>query len=202
MCGKGCDVNTAAHKQRAAELGLPWPIVLDLYREARELERLDVERQAADRRDAFKAAGGSVHGGHYKARHRDAFRDGGDCTTVAGLDVVAADRGLSADELFADLSGDAPEMRPADDVMAEAIDRAARLAGVVATSPAAADDDDTMPLVAGAMLADVTEQWLRLMVKAGRVRGHKRGRNYVVSRRDCEAFRRHPTAGRPRLQPF
>lgn len=190
-------MNTAAHKTRAAELGLEWSDVLALYREARELEAADVDRRTADRRDAFKAQSGNAHGGAFKARHRAAFRDGGDCTTVAGLDVVAADRGLTADELFEQLAGDAPGLRPADDVITETIDRAARLAGV-----AGDDVADAIPLVEGAIVADVTEQWMRQLVKAGRIRGRKAGRNWLVSRFDCESFRRHPTAGRPRLSPF
>lgn len=186
-------MNTSAHKQTAAEMGLDWSAVLAIYREAREMESADVDRRIADRRDAFKAAGGSVHGGHYKARHRDAFRDGGDATNVAGLDVVAADRGMTADELFAELSADAPGLRPADEVMAEAIARAAAMAG-------AAAPDTMLPLVQAAAAADITEQWLRQLVKSGRVRGERRGRNWWVSAADARFFARHPTAGRPRFR--
>jgi hypothetical protein len=191
-------MNTAAHKQRAAEFGLDWSIVLELYREARELERQDVERLTADRHEAYSGLAGRVHGGHVKATHRRAFRDGGDATNVAGLDVVAAGRGMTADELFAELAADAPGLRPADDVMIEAIDRAARMMAAPAAAPAA----DMVPLVSGAIVADVTEQWMRRMVKAGRIRGCKAGRNWLVSIADCESFRRHPTAGRPRVTPF
>jgi len=193
-------MRTNEHKQRAAELGLEWSIVLALYREARELERQEVERRTADRQEAFQGLAGRTHGGHVKATYRSAFRDGGDATNVAGLDVVAAGRGMTADELFSELADDAAGLRPADDVMAEAVDRAARM--MAAPAPAAAPAADMVPLVSGAIVADVTEQWMRRMVKAGRVRGFKAGRNWLVSRSDCESFRRHPTAGRPRVTPF
>jgi Ca2+-binding RTX toxin-like protein len=191
--GYTADMNTNEHKQRAAELGLEWSAVLALYREARQLEAAEVERAAEVRRDAFRAQSGDTHGGRFKMRHRAAF-NGGDATYIQGLDVVAADRGSTADELFADLAADAVALRDADAVMAETIDRAAALA-------APADDAaDMMPLVQAAHVADVTEQWLRQLVKAGRIRGRKVGRNWIVSRADVTYFDRHPTAGRPRRE--
>lgn len=186
-------MNTNEHKARAAELGLEWSAVVALYREARELEAAELERITTDRREAFRRLSGDVHGGRYKGRNRIAFTTG-DATYLAGLDVVAADCGRTADELYHELQADAPGLRPADDVMAEVIDRAATMA-------APADDTaDMMPLVAAAQLADITEQWLRQLVKAGRVRGRKAGRNWLVSRADVTFFARHPTAGRPRLR--
>ncbi len=186
-------MDTNEHKRRAAELGLEWPAVLALYREARSLEAQEVERTAAARRSAVKAAAGDAHAGRFKGRHREAFA-GGDATYIPGLDVVAADRGLTADELFAELAAGADGLRPADKVMSEVIDRAAALA-------APADDTaDMVPLVAAAAAADITEQWLRQLVKAGRVRGRKAGRNWLVSAADIAFFTRHPTAGRPRRE--
>lgn len=187
-------MDTNEHKARAAELGLDWSAVLEAYREARGLEAADIERRQTFRRDAFKASSGDAHGGHWKAANRAAF-NGGDATYIRGLDVTAAGRGLTADELFEELAGDAPTLRPADDVMGDTIDRLAELAAGAA-DPAA----DLIPLTAGAAIADVTEQWLRQLVKAGRVHGVKAGRNWKVSRADCEYFRRHPTAGRPRFR--
>lgn len=184
-------METNEHKRRAAELGLEWSAVLALYREARRLEAEEVERNAAARRDACRAATGDAHAGRFKGRHRAAFSTG-DATYIAGLDVVAADRGLTADELFAELAGGADGLRPADEVMAEVIDRAAALA-------APADDTaDMVPLVAAAAAADITEQWLRQLVKSGKIRGQRRGRRWLVSAADVEFFQRHPTAGRPR----
>lgn len=55
-----------------------------------------------------------------------------------------------------------------------------------------------VPLPEAARLADVTEVWLRKLVAAGRVRGMKIGRNYVVDVQSARKFKRHPTAGRPR----
>jgi hypothetical protein len=187
-------MNTNEHKTRAAAAGLGWSVVLAAYREARGLEAADVERRQAFRRDAFKASSGDAHGGHWKAANRAAFT-GGDATYIQGLDVTAADRGMTADELFSGLAGDAPTLRPADDVMAETIDRLAAMA--------AADVTETyLPLVQAAAAADVTEQWLRRLVKAGKVRGHKCGRNWVVAAADVAFFQRHPTAGRPRFRVF
>ena len=182
-------MRTNEHKQAAAEMGLEWAAVLAVYREIRGLEIEELERTTAARRDAFKAAAGDAHGGRFKGRHRAAF-NGGDATYIGGLDVVAADRGLTADELFADLATAADGLRPADDVMTEAIARAAELA-------APAGPETMMPLVAGAAAADITEQWLRKLVKAGRIRGVKPGRNWLVSAADVSFFTRHPTAGRP-----
>jgi hypothetical protein len=185
-------MNTTEHKRRATELGLEWSAVLDVYREIRGLEIAELERTTAARRDAFKAAAGDAHGGRFKGRHRAAFAEG-DATYLPGLDVVAADRGLTADELFADLATAADGLRPADDVMTEALDRAAALA-------APAEPGEMVPLVAAAAAADITEQWLRQLVKAGKVRGEKRGRNWIVSAADIAFFQRHPTAGRPRRE--
>lgn len=185
-------MNTTEHKTRAAELGLEWPAVVALYNELRSLESADVDRRNQFRRDAFKAIAGTAHGGHVKAEFRRAFRDGGDATMVAGIDVAAADRGLDADTLFAELSGDAPGLRPADDVMQEAIDRAAAMAGMVAPG--------MVPLVHAAAMAGITEQWLRMLVKSGKIDGRKNGRNWIVRLADVQRFSRHPTAGRPRLR--
>lgn len=187
-------MNTAEHKAAAAAAGLEWADVLAAYREARALEAAELERITTDRRDAFRASCGDEHGGHWKARNRAAFA-GGDATYVKGLDVTAADRGMSADEMFATLAADAPTMRPADDVMRETIERLADLAGQ-------ADDVPTTwtGLVAAAAAADITEQWLRQLVKAGKVRGRRVGRRWEVAAADVAFFQRHPTAGRPRLR--
>lgn len=185
-------MQTETHKQRAADLGLEWPVVLEAYRAARELEREELDRQAATRRDAIRGQAGHEHAGRWKLANRAAF-NGGDATYIRGLDVTAAGRGMSADELFAELAGQADDMRPADQVMAETIDR---LAGDA--SPAA--EDEFLPLPAAAAVADITEQWLRKLVKAGRIRHRRTGRRWLVSAADVQFFSRHPTAGRPRLR--
>jgi hypothetical protein len=86
-------------------------------------------------------------------------------------------------------------MRPADDVMAEVIDRLIDLAGQPADEVI-----EWVPLVAAAAAADITEQWLRQLRKAGKVRGRKVGRRWEVAAADLAFFQRHPTAGRPRLR--
>jgi len=188
-------MNTNEHKARAAELGVAWADVLTIYRETRELESADVERRRAIREQAYSFMG-QVHGGRFKLANRAAF-NGGDATSIVGLDVAAAGLRMTADELYAELNSPAPAMRPADDVMAECVDRAA----AVATPATLADDlADMMPLVQAAHVADVTEQWLRLLVKSGKVRGRKAGRNWLVSSADVAFFTRHATAGRPRRE--
>ena len=187
------DMNTNEHKERAAAAGIEWPTVLDAYREARAIEAAELERIGTFRREAFQASCGDTHGGHWKARNRAAFA-GGDATYIRGLDVTAAGRGMTADELFDDLAAAAPGMRPADDVMVETIERLA---------DQAADDvvETTWTgLVAAAAAADITEQWLRQLVKAGKVRGRRVGRRWEVAAVDVAFFSRHPTAGRPRLR--
>lgn len=187
-------MQTNEHKAAAAAAGIEWSAVLAAYREARAIEAEELERITTGRRQAFAASCGDEHGGHWKMRNRAAFA-GGDATYVRGLDVAAADRGMSADELFEVLAEDAPTMRPADEVMAEVIDRLADQAGD-------AGEVETIwtGLVAAAAAADITEQWLRQLVKAGKVRGRKVGRRWEVAAADVAFFQRHPTAGRPRLR--
>jgi hypothetical protein len=186
-------MNTNEHKATAAAAGIEWSAVLAAYRETRAIEAAELERIGTFRRDAFRQLSGDDHGGRFKGRHRDAFA-GGDATYIRGLDVTAAGRGMTADELYEDLADGAPGFRPADDVMAEVIDRL--------IEQASGDEIETTwtGLVAAAAAADITEQWLRQLVKAGRVRGRKVGRNWQVASVDVAFFSRHPTAGRPRLR--
>lgn len=187
-------MDTQAHKAAAAAAGLEWSDVVAAYREARAIEAEQVERIGTFRRDALRQLSGDEHGGRFKGRHRAAF-SGGDATYIRGLDVTAAGRGMTADELYDDLATSAPTMRPADEVMTETIERLAAAAGP-------ADDVKTtwVGLVAAAAAADITEQWLRQLVKAGRVRGRRAGRRWEVAAADVAFFQRHPTAGRPRLR--
>ena len=202
-------MNTAAHKQTAAELGLDWSIVRAVYSELRELETLRIARTLEIRKLAFKALG-VAHGGQFQFKNRHACTIG-DATNVRAFDDVARELAnaeipeLGQDDpsaaLWEIVSAPAPSMPSADDTMAAAIARAA--ADRPDAKPAAAAElGDMIPLPEAAGLADVTEQWLRLLVKAGRVHGLKIGKNYLVSRSSAEQFRRHPSAGRPRFAPF
>jgi hypothetical protein len=187
-------MNTADHKLTAAAAGLEWADVMAAYREARAIEAEELERIGSFRRDALRQLSGDDHGGRFKGRHRAAFA-GGDSTYIQGLDVTAAGRGMTADELYDELAAAAPGMRPADDVMAEVIARLADQAGeAVETEPT------WIGLVAAAAAADITEQWLRQLAKAGKVRRRKVGRCWQVAAEDLAFFQRHPTAGRPRLR--
>jgi hypothetical protein len=197
-------MNTNEHKQRAEQLGLEWSAVLSIYREARELEAAEVARVNGIR-SAAVAFMGFDHAGQFKLARRAAMTTG-DQTGLRGFDVVAAHLAATiapelgtadpAATLYEMLAAPAPAMADAEDAMAAAIDRAAELA-------APADDAaaDWMPLVQAAAVADVTEQWLRLLVKSGKVRGRKVGRNWQVSGADVTFFTRHPTMGRPRREP-
>ena len=187
------DMNTNEHKAAAAAAGIEWSAVLASYREARAIEAEELERIGTFRREAFQASCGDTHGGHWKARNRAAFT-GGDATYIHGLDVTAAGRGMTADELYEELAAAAPGMRPADDVMSEVIDR------MIDQASADAVETTWTGLVAAAAAADITEQWLRQLVKAGKVRGRKVGRNWQVAAADVAFFSRHPTAGRPRMR--
>lgn len=183
-------MNLESHKQRAAAAGIEWSIVAAEYARVRQLERDELDRAAAARADAARAQSGNGSAAAWKARHRAAF-NGGDATYIRGLDVVAAGQGLTADELYADMAAFADTLRPADDVYADVLD---------CLTAAPAGEDEYLPLPAAAAAADITEQWLRQLVKAGRVRGRRAGRCWQVCAADVQFFARHPTAGRPRLR--
>lgn len=194
-------MRTNEHKTAAAEKGLEWSAVLAIYREARELESAEIARVAGIRK-AAAAFMGFDHAGQFKLARRSAMTVG-DNSQLRGFDVCAAHLAATiapelgddpAAALYELLAAPAPVMSDADDAMTAAIARAADLA---APAPAAGD---FIRLVEAAAIADVTEQWLRLMVKAGKVKGVKVGRNWTVSRTDVEWFQRHPTMGRPRRE--
>jgi hypothetical protein len=200
--GYNATMRTNEHKTAAAQLGLEWSAVLAIYREARELEAGEVARVAAIRK-AAAAFMGYGHAGQFKLAKRSAMTIG-DASQLKGFDVCAASMAetMSADitaaGLYDLLAADAPTMSPADDAMRAAIDRAAQLKTESDNMPA--DAGDWIGLVSAAAAADVTEQWLRQLVKAGRIRGRKFGRNWKVSAADVAFFTRHPTMGRPRLE--
>jgi hypothetical protein len=193
-------MNTSEHKAAAAQLGLEWSAVLTIYREAREMEAAEIARVVAIRK-AAAAFMGYTHVGQFKLAKRSAMTIG-DVDQLNGFDVCAASMAetmsadLTAADLYDLLAADAPTMSPADDAMRAAIERAANMAADNTSD----DAGDWMGLVAAAAAADVTEQWLRQLVKAGKIRGRKFGRNWKVSAADVAFFTRHPTMGRPRLE--
>jgi hypothetical protein len=187
-------MNTNDHKLTAAAAGIEWADVLAAYREARAIEAEELERIGTFRREALDQLTGDDHAGRFKGRNRAAFA-GGDATYIRGLDVTAAGRGMTADDLYDELAAAAPTMRPADEVMAEVIDRL-----IDQTGDAGEVETTWTGLVAAAAAADITEQWLRMLVRSGKVRGRKVGRRWEVAAADVAFFQRHPTAGRPRLR--
>jgi hypothetical protein len=58
--------------------------------------------------------------------------------------------------------------------------------------------DDWITVPEAARLADVTERWMRGLIKRNHVAGIKVGRNWVVSRASAAAYVRSETEGRPR----
>jgi hypothetical protein len=200
-------MNTAKHKQTAAELGLEWSHVRAIYSELRELQTLRIARTLEARKIAFSYLG-VKHGGQFQFKHRHATTIGDRCNVGRFDDVAKELAAAEIPELGTDdpaaalwelVTAPAPVLPAADETMRRAIEQAA------AEKPAAepvADLADFMPLPEAAALADITEQWLRKLVAAGRVRGVRVGKNYLVSKSSAESFRRHPTAGRPRVVPF
>lgn len=61
-------------------------------------------------------------------------------------------------------------------------------------------EGDFVSLPRAAKLADVTEQYMRALVRDGKVSGVRLGRNYLVSAAAARAFERRPNMGRPRLR--
>lgn len=144
------------------------------------------------------------NGGAFALANRHATTIG-DRTNVPGFDDCAKalaetelpelGRDDPAAALWELITQTPPAMPPADETMAAAIERAAAEKPAAPVSP-----DELLPLPAAALIADVTEQWMRQLVAAGKVAGFRVGRNYLVQRAAAEAFRRHPTAGRPRRE--
>lgn len=190
-------------KAAAETAGLDWQAVKAIYDEMREHDRAAVERPVEMRRVAF-AALGHGHGGRWKLANRRATTDG-DMANVKHFDDVARELAAtelpelgSADpaaELWALVTGEAPELPPAAETFGRALDRAKLEAPRAAVSP-----DDLLPLPLAAYAADISEQWLRQLVKDGRVAGFRVGRCWLVRRSAAESFKRHPTAGRPRKE--
>lgn len=198
-------MNLSEFKANAAERGIDWPSLRSLYDSMRHEELAQHERRRGLLSAAYAALRGNAHGGHYKAGHRHEF-SGGDHTTLPGFDEVAATLAaefsdiLPADdpaaELWIMLTEPAPEPPPAADCMLRALERGAAECPAVPGSPR-----DLVSLPEAARLADVSEVWLRKLVKSGRVYGCPVGRSYVVSAASAARFKRHPTAGRPRRGP-
>jgi len=199
-------MDTQKHKQTAAEMGLDWSIVRAIYSELREHNTLAIARTLEIRRVAY-AALGHRHGGTFKMANRHAVTIG-DQTNLRHFDEVARELAnteipeLGQDDpaaaLYEIVSAPAPVLPTADETMAAAIARAAQEFAPAAATTA----DELMPLPAAAAIADVTEQWLRQLVRSGRVAGQRIGRSWLVPRSAVESFRRHPTMGRPRFAPF
>jgi len=196
-------MTTAEYKSRAADAGLNWPTVRAIYDELRTQEKAAIERTTESRRIAFKALG---YGNGGQFRLAKGIGRGADADSVRNFDCVA--RELSATEI-PELGADDPSAAlwelvtapaPVMPNQAETMEKAIEIA-IEQSPPAPVSPDDLLPLPLAASQADITEQWLRLLVKSGKVRGFRVGRFWLVDRRSIANFQRHPTAGRPRLEP-
>ncbi|NDC96309.1 DNA-binding protein [bacterium] len=200
----GVLVTLSEFKAAAAEYGLDWPAVRGLYDSMRAEELAQHGRQLELRAEAFRRISGDEHGGRFKLAHRAEF-GGGDHATIPGFDEVAAELAgeypealgteTAADDLWSILTTPAPEAPPAADCMARALERARQ------ECPAAPGSvRDLISTAEAAALADVSEQWIRRLVRSGKLPGRQVGRSYAVSAAAAARFRRHPTAGRPRAR--
>ena len=189
-------------KAAAQERGIEWQACKSIYDAMRAEELAFYDRRRGMIGDAFRMLG-ERHGGRFKIAHRHEF-SGGDHATIAGFDEVAAHLAnlypelLSADdcagELWALLTEPAEPAPAAADTMARALERAESEAPAVPGSPR-----DMISTAEAALLANVSEQWIRKLVKSGKLYGRQVGKSYVVSAAAAARFKRHPTAGRPRV---
>lgn len=195
-------MNLSEFKAAAAERGIDWQSLRGLYDSMRAEETAAHDRRRALVSAAYAALRGDSRGGAYKAGHRHEFA-GGDYSSLPGFDEVSAALAaefsdlLPADnpapELWAILTEPAPEAPAAADCMARALERGAAECPAAPGSPR-----DLVSIPQAARLADVSEVWLRRLVKAGKIAGYRVGKSYVVSAAAAARFKRHPTAGRPR----
>lgn len=189
-------------KAATIERGIDWPSARSLYDSMRADELAKHDRATEFRREAYRRLSGDEHGGRFKAGHRHEF-GGGDYTTIPGFDVVAESLRAEYPEFIGDdtaaadlwevITSPAPEAPVAADTMRRALERAD-----VECPGAPGSARDLISIRDAAVLADVSEQWLRRLVAAGKLAGYRVGKSYVVSRAAAARFKRHPTAGRPR----
>ncbi len=60
------------------------------------------------------------------------------------------------------------------------------------------DISQLVPLPEAAKIADISEVWLRQLVREDKVKGVRIGRYFYVNIESAKAFTRHPYLGRPR----
>jgi hypothetical protein len=185
-------------KIRAAELGIPFPMAEEHYQRERESAESIHERSASLRARATAHYGGAVA---FYAKYR---RGEGDHSTIPAFDVWASSLATEYPDL---LPMDDPAAAlwtflctPADRPPTAAVlwDRALAAAALESSAREVSSIDDMIPAAEAAALADVSEYWIRSLVKAGKVNGRQIGRFWFVSKTSILAFQRHPSRGRPR----
>jgi hypothetical protein len=183
---------------RCAELGIPFPVAEQHYQRERESAESSHERSASLRSRAVAHYGGAVA---FYAKYR---RGEGDHSRIPAFDVWSASLATEYPDL---LPADDPAAAlwtflstPADRIPSAAVlwDRALSSAALESSAREVSSMDDLIPAAAAAALADVSEYWIRSLVKAGKVTGRQIGRFWFVSRTSILSFQRHPSRGRPR----
>lgn len=188
---------------RAAELRLPFPAVEALFLEERQ--------RSADHVDRSRALRAWIHGFYGgPAAFYSRFLKGnrGDHSTIPQFDEWSTTAAAEWPDVFS--PGDDPAaalweflQTPADrsptaaELWEKAFTRALEESGARAID----DSADLISVDDAAALADVTPQWIRSLAKSGRIPGRRVGSVWLVSRSAALAFKRHPTAGRPRRSP-
>ena len=185
-------------KIRAAELRIPFDVAESHFTREREIATAAHERGKALRSSAVGHYGGAVA---FYAKFR---RGEGDHSRIPAFDVWSAS-----------LATEYPDLLPADDPAAAlwsflctpaerppsaAVlwDRALTAAALESSAREVTSIEDMIPAGEAAALADVSEFWIRSLVKSGKVTGRQIGRYWFVSRTSILAFQRHPSCGRPR----
>lgn len=183
----------------AARAGIDFETLKIAFLEAIEIDRAETERENTIRKTAL-ALQGFDHGGRFKLANRGAWA-GGDETYLPGLDATAQHLastiapGITTGELYDFLASPARKRKTEAEILAETVERFEALSDDFTT-------DDFIPLEQAAEIADITPQWLRKMVRAGKITARRDGRKWFVSENEIRFFSRHPTAGRPRFAPF
>ena len=194
-------MQTTEYRIRAAELGLSWPAVEQLFHETRAAAVADHERTAELRRRVHGQYGNAVA---MRSRYRAAFT-AGDYSELKNFDVLAASLAtefpeLGTDDLAAALWAVVAAAGEKLETISATWERTLTAAAARHHAEQVSAADEFVSLAEAAALADVSPVWLRKLVTAGKIAGRRCGKLYLVSRSAAAAFRRHPTAGRPRGQ--
>ena len=183
---------------RCATLGIPFPLAEQHYQRERESAEQMHERSASLRSRATGHYGGAVA---FYAKYR---RGEGDHSRIPQFDIWGASLQLEFPDI---LPADDPAAAlwsflctPAERPPSAAVlwDRALTAAALESSAREVTTIEDMIPASEAAALADVSEFWIRSLVKSGRITGRQIGRFWFVSKTSILSFQRDPSRGRPR----